>query len=299
MDIIKIISNLKEKSILYKKYRLKITKSDFISFGLENIKKINKENAIKNEINYNKKIKYQLVNFHNVLKTNFNKEDLNNFYLNVNKLNVYIFNKKYGKDMGTYDSIDNKIRIYQNEDDVIYHELFHMASNILAKNGNYTGLCRKKGDYCIGLAINEGYTEYLTKKYFRFESDSYEFEVFVASKLEQIIGKDKLQSLYLSADLYGLIEELSKYANKKAIENFLLRLDHYSGRYNTEFISDRENKFLKLLKNNIIDFLIKCYDNKIDLNGAISLEEKTRRKYNFEKEILSEIHAKEEEIKTK
>lgn len=302
MDIIKIVSNLKEKSNLYKKYRLMVVKRDFQGIGLDDISKINKEkNIVDNadKVNYNKKIKVQLINFHRILKENFNEDDLNNFYLNVNKLSVLLINRKHSQDMGTYDPIDNKIRIYENDNAVIYHELFHMASNTLSKKGNYSGFCRKKEDYCIGLGINEGYTEYLTQKYFYSVSDCYEFEVLVANKLEKIIGKDKMKSFYLNSDLYDLIEELSKYSNKKAIENFLLRLDHYTLRYNSNFISDRERKFIRSLGDHIIDFLIKCYDTKTDLDNSISLEEKNKRKYIFEKEIMDEIYDIKAETKTK
>lgn len=189
------------------------------------------------------KIKNHLINFVNVLKNNFNKEDLRNLYGNINNLIVNVQNtEKYGvksKPFAYYTAEENKINASENCIDLsIYHELFHMSSSYKTKDAMYVGFSQivyKNPPYSIADGLNEGYTELLTKRYFpdnnSSTSDKYEasFNYIVLTRFanltEQIVGKDKMENLYLNCNLRGLIDELKKYSSEKEIMDFINKLD--------------------------------------------------------------------------
>lgn len=128
---------------------------------------------------------------------------------------------------------------------VLYHELFHLASSKNLGNIKYSGFLFKDKEkkQSVGLGLNEGYTELLAARYILHNNSSllanmleslrkeiiiilfgeknfqkyfvfpkykhdYHYHVFIAEKLEQIVGKEKMQSLYLNANLKDLIDEL-------------------------------------------------------------------------------------------
>ena len=112
----------------------------------------------------------------------------------------------------------------------------------------------------------------LTERYFGDIEDvrgSYEYEVFIAGKLEKIIGKSKMYKLYLGANLHELIEELQEYASYEEIINFISCLD-YTNIY-TEFNKARRlletNMFIQKVKE-INSFLVKVYLIKLKKDVA-------------------------------
>ena len=76
--------------------------------------------------------------------------------------------------------------------------------------------------------LNEGYTEYLTQKYFTKKmkyTESEDFSVFFAKGIENIVGPEKMQECYFNANLGSLIEELEQYASKEDILKLLFLID--------------------------------------------------------------------------
>ncbi len=114
---------------------------------------------------------------------------------------------------GNYDVEKNAVSVSENVADIgIYHELFHMSSSVVKEKKKYSGFHQTDFKTNLGREINEGYTELLTNRYFpslNLSSIAYQYEAFVAERLEQIVGREKMQSLYLNANLKGLIDELS------------------------------------------------------------------------------------------
>lgn len=162
--------------------------------------------------------------FNNVVESNFNNEALNNYYQNIRKLKIVSSKLLEKRRMesnhiaGEYSSYDNKIQLVNPE--AIYHELFHMAST---NNAKFIGF-RQNG---IGRALNEGYTELMNQRYFPNDSyTSYITQVEIASQLERIVGKEKMEKLYLTSNLKGLIIELQKYASKEEIGRFIANSDY-------------------------------------------------------------------------
>ena len=162
--------------------------------------------------------------FNDVVESNFNSEDLNNYYQNIRRVKIdssKLLEKRRMKShniAGQYSSRDNKIQLVDPE--TIYHELFHMASTNTPK---FIGFSQNG----IGDALNEGYTEVMSHRYFpNYSYDSYIIQVEIVSQLERIVGKEKMEKLYLTSNLKGLIIELQKYASKEEIERFIANSDY-------------------------------------------------------------------------
>lgn len=267
--IIYTITYLNEKNVFYKKYRLNKIENYFVSYNFDKIKLLT-ENTRKIEnkrVIYNKKIKETLHTFHDVLKNKLPEENLYNFYNNINGLKVFInrtFFNKFFSSSGIYKYNKNYIFLNEITDECIYHELLHLSSNRFDENNAncYCGFMFCDKNSSIGYGINEGYTEYLTQKFFDVKQKSYIFETLVAHYLEQIIGEDKMQKFYFNGDLYGLYKELLKYSKEFQIKNFINRLDYYTTR-GSEVKTGREKEFNINQEDKIINYLITIYNNKI------------------------------------
>ena len=166
----------------------------------------------------------QIKEFSDVLENNFSKEYLQNYYLNMKEIKINnrtlidFITRSMKHTEGMYDPYKNQIVL--KNDSSIYHELFHLAST---NPEGYVGF-HQKG---MGRALNEGYTEFLTKRYFpEKESLAYSSQVTIAEQVERLIGKDKMEKLYLTSDFKGLINELSEYASKEVIQEFITLTDH-------------------------------------------------------------------------
>lgn len=181
----------------------------------------------------NEKIKTFVMLF----QKNFTKEQTNNMLSKLATLTIKEedCNKEaYFKCiLGEYSVADNTItinhykeRIESNiEEETLYHELIHMASTRSIKQKYLTGF--EIPDY-LGISLNEGYTEYITQKYFTkgmgyvYSEDQ---DLFFAKGIENIIGREKMEELFFNADLEGLIKELSKYTERKNVIKLLYLID--------------------------------------------------------------------------
>lgn len=133
--------------------------------------------------------------FLRTLKKNFSEEYLTNFYDNINSVMITTEKRSFkdvinNKVRGCY-STDNSIHLTSNySDSVLNHELLHLASTTVRDYITYIGfnqISADKGD--IGRGLNEGYTEYLNKKYFNIEHNSsfvYDYLMNVSEILENI-----------------------------------------------------------------------------------------------------------------
>ena len=94
----------------------------------------------------------------------------------------------------------------------------------------------------------------------------------MASRLEEIVGRRTMESLYLNADLLGLINELSKYTNVDDIMKFISDTD-----FIINYFNDKNYKFLKkkLLINKLISsnlFLLDVYTKKLAIDYDSNFE---------------------------
>jgi len=196
---------------------------------------------------------------------------LENFYENFKTVNIDLRKAKldiYGDDSildGEYNVIENKITIYNMSS--VYHELFHLASTRLERDFSFSGfsILNRNEAKDVTNYFNEGYTQLLTNRYFNNGRDAYEDQVDIAEEVEKIIGKEKMEELYFSADMDGLISEFEQYESRENISKFFTNVEFLS-----EFmysIPDREYTYeeditVDKFYTNIADFLKNCKENK-------------------------------------
>lgn len=143
---------------------------------------------------------------------------------------------------------------------VTFHELLHLSTLNNKKN-----ICGFRYNN-TGTALNEGYTELLTKRYFGKEKfDSYVFELILVEVLEKIVGKENMEKYYFEMSLPDLIKDLEQYENKENIINFIKTMDVFLEN-DISYIEDfSEEQFLYFQEiiNDICNFLSSCIKNKI------------------------------------
>ncbi len=187
---------------------------------------------------------------------------------------------------GGYTVKNNKILVDKNNGSVsIYHELFHMASSIYKDGIDYCGFRQaslKPGRVNLGTGINEGYTQKMTERYFGYikgvRGSCYNLLSCFADNLERIIGQEKMESLYLNANLLGLINELKNYASEEEIAKFISSTDFL---YNYVIYSNIKSfpgakEMIKSSLKTANEFLFRTYAIKLKKqldNGMIDINE--------------------------
>ena len=232
-----------------------------------------------------RKIREVVKEFVDVMEREFPKDALANFYNNINEAkikrsaSVMIFEAS-----GIYLCRRNKINVERISS--LYHELFHLASasydpeTKLARAGFSQVYYTLKAPFegvNMGIGLNEGYTEYLTQKYFKGKckvNKLYRFEVNVASNLEKIVGEEEMKRLYLKSNLRGLIENLKQYASEEEVMQFITSVDLVSRHFTDIFLF--RNRKMKESITNVYTFLMKVYLTKLKgqlTEGAITINE--------------------------
>ena len=245
---------------------------------------VSKQNIIDEEKLQATILKDKIKEFAIVITNNFDDTNLRYFYNNINKLKTKYMRPIKGKNdyttVGIYIGFINHLKVVKSDisNSTIYHELFHMTSACYNAGVIFSGFSQSNFHILskIGNGLNEGYTELMTERYFKVpeEEKIYDFEVSIASHLDKIIGKDKMESMYLNADLYGLIQELKQYETEDNVMQFIANLDAYTYRAKLGNLNKKVNK--ETLENhirNIHKFLCICYLKKIRKqiqNGQIS-----------------------------
>ena len=172
-----------------------------------------------------------------------------------------------------------------------------MSSSIKKGKTVFSGFSQIINYQCIGRSIDEGYAQLLTERYFGKEEGAtiYPFETGIVKSIEQIVGKDKMTHLYFSANLNGLINELSKYNSKSAVIKFVNDLDFIFEYYydNSDILINKKKKIQESI-NDVNIFLLLTYSNKIN-NYMENDEEEVETLYeDFYKELTSNDFYKDE-----
>lgn len=257
------------------KYRLQRIDKRLTIIDIDKVKKMTIDHYIKKNKVFisteNNKIKNILENFVNVMNDNFNEEDLGNLYDNI----IWVLFKKYIsiKYNGDYDPVTNIIRALSEDDfDSIHHELIHMSANPYDNTNDYGGFYYTIDEYSIGYGLDEGYTELLNKRYFNSKTENvYRLQIIICRYLEELIGKNKMEKMYLNANLFGIIKELKQTHKTKEIERFIAAIDFTHDYDNINRLADCEIVTLYTQIETIIVFLFKGYCKKV-LNKELSKE---------------------------
>jgi len=250
-------------------------------------------------------------NFTYVLERDVLKENLILFYNNISTLKIdnkivldNLKKNKYNKNIivGYYFLQENIISIlplgkckYLNVSTEEYianlcHELLHMSSSIVDNENrvSFSGFCQVTDNNEIGIALDDAYTEILAFRYFNLNTDymSYDYEIIITSLIEDIIGKDKMTTLYFNANLYDFVNELEKYNSRDNIIKFLDDLD------SIYVLRDQRSGYKKDMiyyHNEISNFIVGTYQNK--LNDDLKKEIITIDEYNRNLDkYISNIH---------
>jgi len=202
--------------------------------------------------------------FKELFRNSFPKEYYNKMLDRIRTLRIIRekdkVNFKHYISVGRYDSYNNTITItdYDNIDididkeEVLMHELMHMASTNTTSHGIKTGL---ELDGLIGMQLNEGYTEYLTRKYltrgYRYTKHP-EKTIILVKGIENIVGEEKMQQCYFESDLNSLIDELSKYMTRKEAITLIYLIDKVSDiSYNTKYFDYLVREISKINKSKL------------------------------------------------
>ncbi len=192
----------------------------------------------------------EIVKFVDVMNNNFSASNLIILYNNINELKIrklhlndqkehlknIVFGKgKTNQTAASYNEYLNRISVSEKDALVdLPHELFHMSSSFYDEDKNvyYSGFSqRARSDIkTIGNGFNEGYTELMVFKYFGkkiLSSDTcYKYLFEIANNLETIVGKDKMEHFYLTANLKGLVDELTQYVSHDDVMKFIAATDY-------------------------------------------------------------------------
>ena len=218
------------------------------------------------------KYRKEVLNFTDTLEKNFNSDELLFLRKNLKTLKIYLHD--YMTYNGLYEPFANKIILKEkNYPSTLYHELFHMAST---KKRGSKFVC---GFHCftlgisMGTSLNEGYTEIMANRYFNTNiyNSSYSNEIKYFDIIEEVIGREKLEKLYINANLAGLIKELEKYKDEKEIISFIINADDvlkHVKRNNDKEVNTYDKIRKEDMTNKIIDiniFLSSLYFKKNNL----------------------------------
>lgn len=279
-----IRNNYKFKKDFFQENAVKI----HFSKGLENVNKSIDFSKI-NENKYKDVITYFCV----VLINHFEPGVLNCFYNNINSLKVNdsvenIFDVVNMISLsGAYFNEENSISLYKNNKRAtLFHELFHMASSRLEGQNFFSGFSYSHHTDALkdfGDGLNEGYTELLTKRYFgnveHIELD-YDYQVLIASLLEDIVTRDVMERLYLTADFQGLVGVLKKYSYEDEILLFVNNMDFVLEHGFDEGLTLNNKRILNSVIKDITVFLFKAYNKKVCLMDVDDREkDKLLRRY--------------------
>ncbi len=215
-----------------------------------------------------------------------------NYYNNKKTLKINKLDSILGTVCGKYDEEKNLITLYN--DTALIHELFHscfrddeklnkQVDNFEFYYSNGITMKNKNNNIKYGVALTEGFVEYLSRKISC--SKGYDFEYFIVDLLISIYGEDILKYPFTN-DILGFYKDKRFYK----IVDLLLNLDLYQTYYRTikEYIEyseiiiekkdkktdkgiklvkeimDEINKMIKELYNSIIkciNLIIKEYKN--------------------------------------
>ena len=224
-----------------------------------------------------------IIEFINTIMENIPDSNLTLFYNNMNGINTTIgINEKirkasrYTELYGVYLCKENEIQLSPNcHKSTIFHELLHASTSYIDENFiHFVGFEQVNNGNIIGEGLNEGYTQYLTEKFFNSSSESYIYEKRIAEILEIIVGKEMMQSLYFNANLKGLVDVLKQYNTEENVYNFITTLDflnkHMADGVVGNLTTDSKQIILNSLKSVNI-FLIETYLKKIILENPTEI----------------------------
>ena len=226
--------------------------------------------------------------FCNRLLSRVNNDYLTCFYNNINELKVEFRDFENSHVKGEYHG-NNTIYVGNNFEEIIFHELTHMASSKVQRRVICTGFLQQNKNHMIGIGLDEGYTQLETERNF---SDykvlpAYELLVHYCKMLENVLGEETLKKYYYTANLYGLIDHMKSYTSINNIMQFINDMDLLK----KQIYSEKHGVFQGVLYRNAVDTIYRLNDFMFRINmikitrleefDLINKEESDKLKYAF------------------
>ncbi len=290
----------KKYTILYKKFNrrfpqefvpqlLDIINNEFVDSFVAVMKENNKDKYLENL--YSNLSNSKIINNKKMQNRFLGKEEYGGNIITKRNYYLILGDKEYLK--------ENKALLTP------YHELFHLLTTKLTDD-NTIRIGFQINDFAHG--INEGYTEYITKKYFvntsKDDFDAYYHFSWFIDMLNDIVGENDLERLYLEANLEGLISELKKYIPEENVIELIEDIDLLFDSEDKLF--DYQKQFLyqnKKLDNKVLDEFYSINKNIMDkiYNTFITINESKEKingiKTNFKEknDLIKKKFDKDEE----
>ncbi|MFI3307145.1 MAG: hypothetical protein R3Y21_01120 [Mycoplasmatota bacterium] len=192
--------------------------------------------------------------------------------------------------LGFFQPDTNNINLYLRYDKAsLYHELFHLLSSPIYCEENKkiikSGFAIKDYERRIFTFenFNEGYTEYLTRKYFTRNVEvcsSYGIFVFLAGEVNNLVGSKQMEEWYSTADLESLINELSNFIPLDEVKKLLSSFDK---------LIDSDGHFDHVVFDEILKLIEKAKSVKenIEIKDSTYYEDKKKAFYSLAKNKYS------------
>lgn len=200
--------------------------------------------------------------FTKILEEKFSHCDLSAYYANIRRLQI-VSKQLSEKDKQLFPNMpsaikNNRIKVYTNQEDkspkiTRTHELLHLASRRNGLFKTFSGFCRLIAGIEIGRGINEGYTDLLNGRYFhpdKLVNNRHALQL-IAYGIETIVGVKKMQQLYFTNDLEGLVREMTRYTSRENVITMLLEADQIESPGMTQEKKDELSKRIRIKLANI------------------------------------------------
>ena len=325
-----MVNNLELSSLLESKYSL-IKDANYSTLYKKFNRRFPKEksNELLNSIN-----NPYINTFDSIMKENNKSKYLENFYSNLsnsfiikNKLlqkislskgvngECFFKRQNYYLILGDKDSLEKR-----NAELTPYHELLHLLTTRF-DNKKTIRIGFQINNFATG--INEGYTELLTKRYFKKfsknDNEVYSHFTWILNMIEDIVGKSKMEDYYFDINVEGLILELEKYISREKVINLIEDVDLlfcseeklfdyqqkiiHKHNKNVEKELDEYYDVNSLLRSRIYDTLVEINNNKMKQLGINNnFEEKNiiiKNKYDEEEELYLDFFKEKSRQKLK
>ena len=127
---------------------------------------------------------------------------------------------------GLYYNNTNNIDIFIDSKQILSHEFIHMCTS----NGLNCGFrLDTRFNEEIGMGLNEGYTELLNQRIFKYKHRAYSKNVGIVKLLETFFDNPKdLEDAFFHNDLDKVTLQFCKYGTKEEFFNLLEKLDNFA-----------------------------------------------------------------------
>lgn len=204
------------------------------------------------------KTNQDLAHFESALLKNIKIEFMRNFFINAPYITIKKFSvleapiKNDHRILGTYNGSTKEIKVYDKKESTLNHELLHAASSDFTYSAvGFSVEFEKAGMF--GEGLNEGYTELINNRIFKYKSKSYIHLQYLARLIEDFFeNKEDMMLYYFNANVFGLIIELLKSMSLEDAISIIVDMDKFI------HLSDFDIKeYLKLKRK-----IEKLYDEK-------------------------------------